>query len=143
MANMNFGYGDGVISFSTGGIDWSERILDWCDEQGVKPVPPVFAEFEDKVLELTPENYRIYINEVSDPHDCVSVRDPSDGMWFTMFREKFEAKGTDFEQFCRATGYAALTFNSLVPLASIVRQYEKQAWKDIEQAKGVPKEWME
>lgn len=143
MPGINFGIGSpDEYPPIRDGIDFTMRLEKWKKENDLTDddLPPIWVETEDGLVQqVTPENTRIYINEVSDEHDNVSVLDPRDNMWMTLFREKFQ--DPDFDEFISVIGHAALTLYTMLPLDFSVAQYNAEKTSDLQGNFEIPEEW--
>lgn len=143
MAGIEFGIGEpDEYPPIRDGVDFTHRLEKWKKENNLTgdDIPPIWVETEDGLVQqVTPENTRIYINEISDEHDNVAVLDPRDGLWITIYREKFYEP--DFDEFVSIIGHAALTLYTMLPLETVVRQYNKEQTLDLDENFEIPDEW--
>jgi hypothetical protein len=141
VAEVEFFYGDRNVRQPVG-VDWTDRVQSLVDQTGEPLLMPVWVRTEDGlVMQCTPENFRIYRNRVSPMHDMLAVLDPRDGMWFNLYRERFENANIDFEKFCSRIGHAAIFMLTTVPMPGVEDTYEKFVNRDVEECESFPEEW--
>lgn len=118
-------------------IDWQYRL-----EQKYDNLPPVmmFDSGDGLVQPLSQSNCNVFMSNLDDPTDCITVDDPRDEMKFAFFREQME----DFDktsQLLQNMGSCAVHL-SLYPLEEIVAIWLNKQSRDLSKDE-IPKEWFD
>lgn len=110
-----------------GGVDFTPRLNNLLEEVDIELVPVNYHEGDKPKMQLTQENTFIFINQVADELDCISVsydQDPS-GIATWWFREKFTDPEASFEKMCGMIGVWATVVTTTYPMKAVVEQYER------------------
>ena len=138
---IRFGYGD-VHEYDPthNDIDWRARFIGECAAYGFELPKPVWVENDDGLQqELHQENFYIWLNETSDPLDCIQVMDNRDKYAWTFFRDDFPPE--EFERIVQSIGYAATLIHTMFPAKMVQDLYERMQWHDVETIDTVPEDW--
>lgn len=124
-----------------GGVKWVRRLNMLLESSGVELEPVSYSEKGKPEMAINQENCHVYINQIADEMDCISVRyDEDNGPWTFYWREVVEKNGNvSFEQLTAFVGDWAMNIVTLYPLEHIVEQYENFFDKDI--PNEVPEGW--
>lgn len=108
-----------------GGVEWVRRLNKALEEHDTEITPVGYREGKGPTQQVTQENTVIYINQVADELDCVSVNYEPDGenvfTWY--WRHMFE-NDEMFAHVVGVIGHWATQIVTMYPLPHVVQQYE-------------------
>lgn len=112
-------------------VDWRAKFIGDVALDGMEIPPPVWVESSTGFkMQLTQENYYIWINETSDELDCLQVLDPRDGGVWTFFRD--DLSEDEFDKLLGMTAHAGSFVHTMYPPKSVQDLFEKQEFADID-----------
>lgn len=118
-------YGKDSFRPEYGEVQWVRRLNQMLEAREAELKPVGYKEDGQPTQQITQENCIVYINQVADELDCVSVMYEPDGedIWTWYFRHKFESDEM-FAHVVNVVGTWATQIVTMYPLPHVVQQYE-------------------
>jgi hypothetical protein len=122
-----------------GGINWKRRLNKALEDTEITLEPMEYVEPDKEPMQVTQENTVIFINQIADELDCITVNYTPDGdLWTWYFREKFKDDET-FMRTVNVIGQWATQIITIYPRPEVVQQYE--AFHDSSIPAEIPLDW--
>jgi len=126
-----------------GGIKWKHRLNMTLEAENATLEAVGYQEKPKRAMQLTQENFHIYINQIADELNCMTILYTPDGedVWTWVWRNAFEQGAENrFMEIAEQVGQWATQVVTIYPLPHIVEQYERTQSKQIPD--GLPEGWV-